>query len=346
MDLKDSCYVIAEIGVNHNGDVALAKDLIDASAEAGADAVKFQTFFADELVTRSAAKAPYQKENTGKDESQHKMLKALELSEAEFLDLNDHCKAKDIAFLSTPFSQGAADLLERVGVNAFKISSGDLTYLQMLDHIGRKGRPIILSSGMGTVSEIEDAVRTIELTGNHQISILHCVSNYPASAEDCNLAAMDTIARAFGYAVGWSDHTTGGAITLAAVARGARIIEKHITLDCAMDGPDHAASMEPSDFNDLVRGIRDVERSIGNGRKGPTTAELDTAAVARRSLVAADDLPKGHFLVEEDIRILRPGTGLPPKQLPLLVGRTLAAPLAKGTPFELRHFSHANGSDD
>lgn len=334
----DKTYVIAEIGVNHNGDVGLAKQMIDVAAKAGADAVKFQTFFADELVTRSAKKAAYQLATTDNAQSQYDMLKALELTAEEFADLNAYCIARDIAFLSTPFSIRAVDLLDAVGVHAFKVSSGDLTYVQMLDHMARKGKPIILSTGMGNMAEIEDAVRTIEAAGNTQISILHCVSNYPAAAEDCNLAAMDTIEMAFGYPVGWSDHTQGPAMTLAAVARGAAIIEKHITLDCTMEGPDQSASMEPEDFTRMMRDIRNIEVAMGTGVKRPTAAELNTAEVARRSLTAARPLRAGQTLTQDDIAILRPGTGLPPKHLPLVLGQRVAVDVAEGTPLMAVHF--------
>lgn len=334
----EQTYVIAEIGVNHNGDVALARDMIDVAADAGADAVKFQTFFADELVTRSAKKAAYQLATTDNAQSQYEMLKALELTADEFTDLNAYCIKKGIAFLSTPFSIRAVDLLDQVGVHAFKVSSGDLTYVQMLDHMARKGKPIVLSTGMGNMSEIEDAVRTIEAAGNTQISILHCVSNYPAAAADCNLAAMDTIELAFGYPVGWSDHTQGAAMTLAAVARGAGIIEKHITLDVAMDGPDHSASMMPDEFTQMMRDIRNIEVAMGTGVKRPTAAELNTAEVARRSLTAAHDLVAGQTLTQTDIAILRPGTGLPPKHLPLVLGQRVAIDVVEGTPLTSVHF--------
>lgn len=334
----DRTYVIAEIGVNHNGDMALARQMIDVAADAGADAVKFQTFFAEELVARSAKKAAYQLATTDKAQTQYDMLKALELTAEEFGNLNTYCKTRGIAFLSTPFSIRAVELLDKVGVDAFKVSSGDLTYVQMLDHMARKGKPIILSTGMGTLTETEEAVRTIEAAGNEQIAILHCVSNYPASPEDCNLAAMDTLEMAFGYPVGWSDHTQGPAMTLAAVARGAQIIEKHITLDCTMAGPDQSASMEPDAFVQMVRDIRNIEVAIGTGVKRPTAIELNTAEVARRSLTASHDLKAGQTLNQGDIAILRPGTGLPPKHLPFVLGQRVVVDVPEGTPLTAAHF--------
>ena len=333
-------YVIAEIGVNHNGSMDLTRQLIEAAVAARADAVKFQTFRAEDLVTRKARKADYQIANTQSDDSQFDMLKALELTEAQFAQARDLCAAAGIEFLSTPFSEPAADLLERVGVGAYKISSGDLTHLPLLTHIARKGRPIILSTGMGTLSEIEAALAAIRAGGDVPVSLLHCVSNYPADAGDCNLAAMDTMRAAFGLPVGWSDHSEGAAISFAAVARGATIIEKHITLDCNLPGPDHRASMEPGDFAAFVAGIRAIEAAIGDGIKRPTAAELRTALVARRSIIAARDLKAGEVPGLADLRIMRPGTGLAPRHLDHVLGRVLARDVAAETPLELDDFRH------
>lgn len=328
----EPCYIIAEIGVNHNGSLDMARRLIDAAVAAKADAVKFQTFVADDLVTRQAKKADYQISNTANSGSQYAMLKALELSEEQFSEMKAYCVQSGIAFLSTPFSEAAADLLERVGVHAYKISSGDLTHLPLLRHVALKGLPIILSTGMGTLSDVEEALAMINGAGNTQVSLLHCVSNYPAAAEDCNLAALDTMAQAFGLPVGWSDHTIGSAISWAAVARGAKIIEKHITLDQSLPGPDHKASMEPLDFNAFVAGIRAIEAAIGVGRKAPSVAERRTALVGRRSLVAVRDLKAGAVLTQSDLKIVRPGTGLAPRLLPLVIGCRLARDVAEDTP--------------
>ena len=332
------CYIIAEIGVNHNGSVDLARQMIDAAVAARADAVKFQTFFAEDLVTKSARKADYQIANTENANSQYSMLKALELTEAQFAELKDHCDTVGIEFLSTPFSEAAADLLERVGVRAYKISSGDLTHLPMLRHIAAKGLPIILSTGMGTLSDIEEALAAITAMGNDKVSILHCVSNYPAAAEDCNLAAMDTIMQAFGLPVGWSDHTLGSAISWAAVARGARIIEKHITLDQSLPGPDHKASMEPRDFGDFVAGIRAIEAAVGTGRKYPSAAEQRTALVGRRSITTTRDLAAGTVVTDADIKIVRPGTGLMPRLLSTVIGARLTRNVAADTPLLAEDF--------
>lgn len=331
-------FIIAEIGVNHNGSMELASQLIDAAAAAGADAVKFQTFRAEDLVTPDARKADYQVANTGDEGSQFAMLKALELSEEQFRDLAADCARAGIQFLSTPFSEAAVDLLERVGVDAFKVSSGDLTHLPLLRHIAAKGKPIILSTGMGDLTEIEAALDEIRLSGAPPVSLLHCVSNYPAAVSDCNLAAIDTMARAFGMPVGWSDHTEGSAISWAAVARGAVIVEKHITLDRNLPGPDHLASMEPADFADFVSGIRAIELAIGSGIKAPTPAELRTAEVARRSLVAARALPAGHVLTAQDLRIMRPGYGLKPAMQDFVTGLRLGRDVAAFQPLTAEDF--------
>lgn len=329
---SDNCYIIAEIGVNHNGSVQLGRDLIDAAAQAGADAVKFQTFRAEDLVTPAAEKAKYQAVNTENSDSQFSMLKALEFSADDFREMKQHCQKAGIAFLSTPFSEDAADLLDEIGVNAYKISSGDLTHLPMLRHIARKNKPVILSSGMGTLSDVEAALEAIAAEGNTQTSVLHCVSNYPAAAEDCNLAAIDTMRQAFGCTVGWSDHSIGHAISWAAVARGARIVEKHITLDKGMPGPDHKASMEPDEFTEFVLGIRSIEVAIGSGIKKPTEVELVTAKVGRRSLVAARPISMGSQIQPGDLKIVRPGTGLRPGLLDFVLGCTARRDVAENTP--------------
>jgi N-acetylneuraminate synthase len=331
-----ACKIIAEIGVNHNGSLDLGRQLIDAAADAGADAVKFQTFVAEDLVTRSAAKAAYQVANTGTDDGQFAMLKALELSEAGFAEMKAHCVARGIEFMSTPFSEAAADLLERVGVDCYKVSSGDLTHLPLLRHLARKGLPIILSTGMAVLRDVEEAVEAIRAEGNDRISILHCVSNYPAAPADCNLRAMDTIAAAFGLPVGWSDHTLGAEISWAAVARGAVIIEKHITLDRNLPGPDHLASCEPAEFTAFVAGIRAIGAALGDGIKRPTAAERETAKLGRRSITAARDLPAGTIVTAEDLIMLRPGSGLMPRDLDRVIGTRLPRDVAADTPLTLR----------
>ena len=335
---REKCFIIAEVGVNHNGSVETAKRLIDVAHSAGADAVKFQTFQAADLVTKEAKKANYQKENTGTDESQFEMLKQLELTETDFSAIKKYCQLKGIQFLSTPFGENAVDILDRIGVDAFKVSSGDLTHLPLLQHIATKNKPVILSTGMADLSEIENALSAIREVADVDISILHCVSDYPAEPADCNLAAIDTLRTAFGVDVGWSDHTLGCAITWAAVARGASIIEKHITLDKNMPGPDHRASVDPAEFEELVNGIRKIEAAIGDGRKKPTATEENAALTARRSLTVNRDMKRGEVLSEADILMVRPGTGLAPRYKDFVLGLRLAKDVAKATQLRLDHF--------
>lgn len=315
------CFIIAEAGVNHNGDLDLAKKLIDAAKQAGADAVKFQTFTAEKLVSAAAPKAGYQLRTTDAGESQFAMIKALELSRAAHFELLNYCRQQDILFLSSPFDESTADFLEGLGIEAFKVPSGEITNLPFLEHLARKGKPIILSTGMSTIGEVETAVQTIQTAGNLSIVLLHCVSNYPAAPADINLRAILTMQRAFSVPVGYSDHVPENEIAFAAVALGACVIEKHFTLDRQLPGPDHQASMEPEELAQLVSGIRKVEVALGDGRKRPAGNELDTAAVARKSLVAARDIQPGEVFDVQMLTVKRPGTGLPPAFLKLLVGR-------------------------
>jgi len=325
------CLIVAEAGVNHNGDVGLALRLIAAAADAGADVVKFQTFRADRLVTADAPKADYQLETTDAGESQLGMLRRLELSADDHRRLMDGCRRHGVGFLSTPFDAESANLLEALGVEAYKIGSGDLTNLPLLRHVASKGRPVILSTGMAGLEEVEAAVAAVGEVGNRRLALLHCVSNYPAAAADANLRAMGAMASAFDVPVGYSDHTPGVDVALAAVALGACIVEKHFTLDRSLPGPDHRASIEPDEFARLVTGIRTVESALGDGVKRPAAREAATAAAARRSLTAARDIPAGSVLTEEMIAIRRPGTGLPPSRLGDVVGRTAAEDIPAGT---------------
>ena len=334
-----ACFIIAEAGVNHNGDLSLARRLVDAAARAGADAVKFQTFKAERLVAPGAPKAGYQLERTDAAESQLEMLRRLELSEEAHLELLEHCRQSGLVFLSSPFDQESADLLESLGVPAFKIPSGEIINLPFLAHVARKGRPMIVSTGMAFLGEVEAAVRTIESEGCRDFVLLHCVSNYPADPAEVNLSAMRTMAEAFGAPVGYSDHTTGHEAPLAAAALGAAVIEKHFTLDRNMEGPDHSASLEPEELAGLVRGIRTVEAALGHGRKEPAPSEADTAAAARKSLVAARDIPAGARLTEDLIAVRRPGTGLPPAMLAYGLGRTVRESITAGTLLSLEILS-------
>ena len=327
------CFIIAEAGVNHNGSLEQALKLIDAASQAGADAIKFQTFAADKLVTRDAPKADYQVRTTKSAESQYEMLRGLELSFEAHRELMAHCRKRDILFLSTPFDEESADMLAKLGVVAFKVSSGDLTNLPFLTFLARKNKPMIISTGMAHLSEVESAVRALESAANRDFILLHCVSNYPASPADANLRAMDTMKKAFGAPVGYSDHTSGVEVAIAAVALGACVIEKHLTLDRTLPGPDHQASLEPDELTLMVKSIRSVEAALGHGRKEPAASEANTAAVARKSLVAAFDIPAGTELTDEMIAIKRPGTGLPPVMRPQLVGRVAVTDIPAGTLF-------------
>ena len=315
------CFFIAEAGVNHNGNVDMAQRLVDAAAESGASAIKFQTFKAERLVTASAPKADYQRRTTESSESQFDLLKKLELDDSVYPALLEHCKDKKLLFLSTPFDEDSVDLLDRLGIPAFKTPSGEITNLTYLSHIARKGKPMIVSTGMSYLGEVETAVRTIEGAGNQNLILLHAVSNYPADPTTINLRAMDTMSKAFGVPVGYSDHTVGMEIPLAAVALGACVLEKHFTLDRKLPGPDHAASMEPSELKRLVEGIRMVQAALGTGRKEPASTEINTAMAARKSLVAASFIAAGTILREDLICVKRPGTGLPPAFLEHLIGR-------------------------
>jgi N-acetylneuraminate synthase len=326
------CYVIAEAGVNHNGSVDLAHKLIDEAARAGAHAVKFQTFRASKVASAIAPKAAYQKQTTDAAQSQLDMLKALELSHEAFGALKEHCDRAGITFLSTPFDEESADFLVKLGMRAMKIASGEITNAPFLTHVAKCGLPLILSTGMCRIGEVDDAVRTIDaVTGRGGLILLHCVSNYPAAAADSNLRAMQTMGAAFGVPVGYSDHTLGIEVPLASVALGACVVEKHFTLDRTMQGPDHRASSEPAELRALVDGIRNVQAALGHGRKVPAASEADTAAAARRSITVARALPEGARLSESDFVMRRPGTGLPASLLHHVVGRTLRVPVAEGT---------------
>ncbi len=314
-------FIIAEAGVNHNGDVRLAKKLVDAACGAGADAVKFQTFKAERLVCAHAPKARYQKETTGAGESQLAMLRRLELSEAGHRQLSAYCRRKNIIFMSTPFDEGCADFLRKLGMGIFKIPSGELTNYPFLRHVAKFGKPMVVSTGMADMREVRRAVAVIRKTGNGQLTLLHCLSSYPAPAEEVNLRAMRTLAEAFKVPVGFSDHTLGADIAIAAAALGARIIEKHLTLDKDMPGPDHRASLEPREFKAMVASIRRVQAAMGDGVKRLARSEKDTAKAARKSLVAASDIPAGAVIASGMITIKRPGTGLAPALKGRVIGR-------------------------
>jgi len=317
---EEPCFIIAEAGVNHNGSVELAKKLIDAAKDAGADAVKFQTFKAENVVVKDAQKAEYQKETTGEG-SQYEMIKKLELTEEGFRELADYAEKKDIMFLSSPFDKESVDLLYELDVPAFKVGSGEITNFPLLRYIAKKRKPIILSTGMSTLGEIEEALDVIRSEGVEDIILLHCVSNYPARIEDVNLRAIETLKQAFKLPVGFSDHTLGIIVPIAAVALGACVIEKHFTLDRNLPGPDHRASLEPDELKEMVKAIREVEKALGNGIKKPTKEEEKIKKVARKSIVAKVDISKGAIITEDMLDVKRPGTGIEPKYLKFIIGR-------------------------
>ncbi|WP_276389058.1 N-acetylneuraminate synthase [Eudoraea chungangensis] len=321
--MRNKVLVIAEAGVNHNGDISMAKKLIDVACEAEVDFVKFQTFNAKKLVSRSAKKAKYQEENT-KDtsESQLKMLQRLELSQEDHFELIAYCKTKGINFLSTGFDLESLEFLNKLGIPLFKIPSGEITNLPYLRKIASFGKPTVLSTGMANMAEINEAI--IELLSQgltiKDLTILHCNTEYPTPMEDVNLRAMQTIGDAFGVAIGYSDHTLGIEVPVAAVALGAKVIEKHFTLDRGLKGPDHLASLEPGELKEMVRSIRNIEMAMGNGIKEPSKSEVKNKEIARKSIVASQSINKGEYFSERNLAVKRPGTGISPMKWDSIIG--------------------------
>ncbi|MDX9742198.1 MAG: N-acetylneuraminate synthase [Arcobacteraceae bacterium] len=315
-------FIIAEAGVNHNGSIELAKKLIDIAVEAGVDAVKFQTFKAEKLVSKNAQKAEYQKKTTDAQESQFDMIKKLELDLNTHKELISYCKTKNIMFLSTPFDHDSIELLNNLGLEIFKIPSGEITNLPYLRHTGQLKKKVILSTGMADIGEIEDALNILISSGTQKenITVLHANTMYPTPMEDVNLKAMVTIGNTFDIAYGYSDHTLGIEVDIAAVAMGASCIEKHFTLDKNMDGPDHKASLEPDELKAMVRAIRNIELALGSGIKKPTKSEIPNMPIARKSIVANSDIKKGEILTEENITIKRPGNGINPMRWDEVLG--------------------------
>ena len=313
--------IIAEAGVNHNGDLGLAKELIDVAVDAGADAVKFQTLNAAKYISRFAPKARYQLEHTDRLESQVEMVRKYELSRAQHLELIEHCRGAGVPFFSTAFDHEGVDLLAELGMGLYKVPSGEITNLPLLEHIAAKGKPIILSTGMSYLGEVERAVQAIRAQGVDEVVLLHCVSNYPARPADSNLRAMQTMCRALALPVGYSDHTPGIEVAVAAVAMGACVIEKHYTVDQTLPGPDHRASLEPAELKAMVSAIRNVESAMGDGVKRPMHSEENTRDVARKSLVAAAAIGAGTTISAEMLHVKRPGTGISPVELEYVVGR-------------------------
>ncbi|WP_428026078.1 N-acetylneuraminate synthase [Arcobacter sp.] len=318
----EKVFIIAEAGVNHNGSVELAKRLIDVASESGADAVKFQTFKAEKLVSKHAQKADYQKETTDKNESQFDMIKKLELDMDTHKQLIAYCKTKNIIFLSTPFDHDSIELLNDLGLEIFKIPSGEITNLPYLRDIGKLDKKVILSTGMTDIGEIEDALDVLIAAGTKKenITVLHANTEYPTPMEDVNLKAMVTIGNTFDIAFGYSDHTLGIEVDIAAVAMGACCIEKHFTLDKNMEGPDHKASLEPDELKAMVKAIRNIELALGSCVKKPSNSEIPNMQIARKSIVAKMDIKKGELLYENNLAIKRPGNGINPMRWDEIVG--------------------------
>lgn len=336
------CFVIAEAGVNHNGSEALALDLIDAAAQAGADAVKFQTFRAEKLVSPGTETAVYQRAHTGQSD-QFSMLRALELPPEAYARLRDRCNARRIAFMSTPFDPESVDMLVALGMERIKVPSGEITNIPFLEYIAAKGLPIVLSTGMATLAEVARAVSAIRNVRKKKefaasleqtLTLLHCTSSYPAAVEDLNLRAMLTLKAEFGLPVGYSDHTLSPQATLSAVALGASVVEKHITLDRGLPGPDHQASMASEDFRRMVADIRAVESSLGTGEKAPRPSELPILRLVRRSVTLNRAVRRGEVVRREDLVLLRPGHGISPADLESVVGRRAAHDLSAGATLE------------
>ena len=315
-------YIIAEAGVNHNGDISIAKKMIDVAVKAGADAVKFQTFRAEQLVCQSAKKADYQMETTDSTESQFEMLKKLELSYSDHVELISYCKKKNIQFLSTPFDVDSLKMLDRLGVPLIKIPSGEITNYPLLVAAAKTKKPIILSTGMSNLEEIAEAIHVLKANGGERIVLLHCNTEYPTPMKDVNLRAMDTMRERFHLQVGYSDHTLGIEVPIAAVALGATVIEKHFTIDKKMKGPDHKASLEADQLKAMVAAIRNIEVALGSEEKSATTSEKKNMEVARKSIVAAGDIKKGEKFSENNLTTKRPGNGISPMKWNEILGKT------------------------
>ena len=313
-------FIIAEAGDNHNGNFDLALQLVDKAAEAGADCVKFQTFVTENVISKFAEKADYQKQTTGENESQYEMVKKLELSFEQFRLIQKYCQEKNIMFLSTPFDLDSIDFLEEIQIPFWKISSGEITNLPYLEKIAKTGKDIIMSTGMCTMEEIEAALSVLREHGAGKITLLHCNTEYPTPFEDVNLRAMQEMKEAFGVPVGYSDHTVGIEVPIAAAAMGASVIEKHFTLDKNMEGPDHKASLEPEELKQMVCSIRNIEQAMGSGKKQPSPSEKKNISIARKSIVAKRKIKQGEQLTEDNLYIKRPGDGISPMRWYEIIG--------------------------
>ena len=325
MESKNSekkVFIIAEAGDNHNGDYNLALQLVDKAVEAGADCVKFQTFIAENVISKFAQKAEYQKETTGEEESQYEMVKKLELPFEQFRSIKKYCEEKNILFLSTPFDLDSIDFLEEIQIPFWKIPSGEITNLPYLEKIARTGKDVIMSTGMSNMEEIEMALSVLKKNGAGKITLLHCNTEYPTPFGDVNLRAMQAMEETFRVPVGYSDHTIGIEVPIAAVAMGASVIEKHFTLDKNMEGPDHKASLEPGELKQLVRSIRNIEQAMGSSEKQPSPSEKKNISIARKSIVAKRGIRQGEKLTEENLYIKRPGDGISPMRWYEIIGTT------------------------
>ncbi len=317
-----SIIIIAEAGVNHNGSLAAAKQMVLAARNAGADYIKFQTFSPEKLVSVYAEKAEYQKQTTGTEESQLEMLKKLALTQEDFLELKTYCRQQGIGFLSTPFDLDSIHFLDKLNMDFWKLPSGEITNLPYLLEIAGTGKPVVMSTGMCGMEEIRQAVDCLKKAGTPEITLLHCNTEYPTPMEDVNLKAMITMEKEFCLPVGYSDHTRGIEIPVAAAALGACVLEKHFTLDRGMEGPDHQASLEPEELKAMVTAVRNVEEALGSGKKEPSQSEQKNRAVARKSIVAKCRIKKGERFSEENLTVKRPGTGISPMRWPELMGQT------------------------
>ncbi len=333
--MKERVFIIAEAGVNHNGSVEMALKLVDKAKEIGADCVKFQTFQAEKIVTQSSPKAQYQLKVTDPGESQFKMLKALELKKEDFRTIKQHCEKTGIQFLSTPYNHEDADLLNDLGVTAFKIASGQLVELNFLKYVASFKKQMIISTGMANIAEVYEAVEAIKSTGNNDVIVLQCNTDYPSKIEDSNILAMNTMRDVLGVRVGYSDHVPNNYACYAAVALGATVIEKHFTLDKNLAGPDHSCSLESNEFKELIDGVRNIEKCLGTGIKTPSESEKKNIYGMRRSMVAKTSLTKGTILTEEHIGFKRPANGLAPKNIDLILGKKLSKDLQQDEAFTL-----------
>lgn len=331
---QNPCFIIAEAGVNHNGNLQTALELVREAKKIGADCVKFQTFKAESVITKKAPKAKYQLQVTDPRESQFEMLRKLELTNDDYLAILDECYKEGITFLSTPYNEEDADFLESLGVTAFKIASGQIVELAFLEHVARFGKPMILSTGMSTLAEVYEAVMAIREAGNGQIAVLQCTTNYPSQNEDANIRAMVTIGNSTDVMYGYSDHIEENYACYAAVALGAKIIEKHFTLDRSMPGPDHKASLDMGQFKSLIQGIRKTETALGSPVKTPSALEVQNTEGMRRSIVLKEPVKKGEVITEQNMAFKRPATGMSPKRKKELIGKKAMVDIEKDTPLK------------